>query len=281
MLIDWFTVGAQAINFLILVWLMKRFLYKPVQGAIDAREKRIASELAAAASAKAGAERERAELQQKQTDIEQQRATLLKKATDDADAERRQLLDAARKAAEALGAQRREALKAEAQTLDQSLRSRTEQEVFAIARRALMDLATASLEERFGDVFTRRLREISGREKSALADALKTDSSAVVRSAFDLPEKERATIQNALNETFSADVRVRFETAPSLVCGIELVTTSLKVGWSIESYLGSMKASVDAALRDAKADAVAVPDPTHSVNGGAGAGALSPQAGPA
>jgi F-type H+-transporting ATPase subunit b len=39
MLIDWFTVAAQAINFLILVWLLKRFLYKPVLNAVDAREK--------------------------------------------------------------------------------------------------------------------------------------------------------------------------------------------------------------------------------------------------
>jgi F-type H+-transporting ATPase subunit b len=46
MLIDWFTVGAQVVNFLILVWLMKRFLYKPILHAIDAREKRIAKELA-------------------------------------------------------------------------------------------------------------------------------------------------------------------------------------------------------------------------------------------
>ena len=48
MLIDWFTVGAQAVNFIILVWLLKRFLYKPILNAIDAREKRIATELAAA-----------------------------------------------------------------------------------------------------------------------------------------------------------------------------------------------------------------------------------------
>src|ERR1035441_6695689 len=39
MLIDWFTVGAQALNFLVLVWLMKRFLYKPILDAIDEREK--------------------------------------------------------------------------------------------------------------------------------------------------------------------------------------------------------------------------------------------------
>jgi F-type H+-transporting ATPase subunit b len=44
MLIDWFTVAAQIVNFLILVWLLKHFLYKPILDAIDAREKRIAAE---------------------------------------------------------------------------------------------------------------------------------------------------------------------------------------------------------------------------------------------
>ena len=43
MLIDWFTVGAQALNFIILVWLLKRFLYKPILDAVDAREKRVAT----------------------------------------------------------------------------------------------------------------------------------------------------------------------------------------------------------------------------------------------
>jgi F-type H+-transporting ATPase subunit b len=57
MLIDWFTVGAQALNFLILVWLMKRFLYKPILHAIDEREKRIAAELADADAKKAEAKR--------------------------------------------------------------------------------------------------------------------------------------------------------------------------------------------------------------------------------
>jgi len=56
-LIDWFTVGAQALNFVILVWLMKRFLYKPVLAAIDVREKRIAKEIADADAKKADAQR--------------------------------------------------------------------------------------------------------------------------------------------------------------------------------------------------------------------------------
>ena len=65
MLIDWFTVGAQALNFLILVWLMKRFLYKPILHAIDAREKRITAELADADAKKADAQQERDEFQHK------------------------------------------------------------------------------------------------------------------------------------------------------------------------------------------------------------------------
>ena len=76
MLIDWFTVAAQVLNFLILVWLLKRFLYRPILDAIDAREKRIAlAELADAAAKRTEAEQERDEFQHKNAAFEQQRAT--------------------------------------------------------------------------------------------------------------------------------------------------------------------------------------------------------------
>src|SRR5665811_2064793 len=110
MLIDWFTVGAQALNFLILVWLMKRFLYKPILHAIDEREKRVATELANADKKKADAQKEGEEFKRKNEEFDQQRAALLSKATNEADAERRRLLDEARKAAVALSSQRQKKL---------------------------------------------------------------------------------------------------------------------------------------------------------------------------
>src|ERR1035438_6496830 len=250
MLIDWFTVAAQAINFLILVWLMKRFLYKPVLNAIDEREKRIATELANADAKQAEAQKEHDEFQQKNTAFDQQRAALLSKATGEARAERQRLLDEARKAADAASSKRREALKAEEQNLHQAISRRTQQEVFAMARKALTDLATVSLEERLGEVFTRRLREMDGQSKKALGEALRTaPDPGVVRSTFDLPADQRAAIQNALNETFSAEVRVRFETAPDLVSGIELTTNGQKVAWSIADYLASMEKGVGELLK--------------------------------
>jgi F-type H+-transporting ATPase subunit b len=263
MLIDWFTVAAQALNFLILVWLMKRFLYKPVLNAIDAREKRISTELANADAKKAEAQKEHDEFQQKNTEFDQQRADLMSKATGEAQAERQRLLDDARKAADAASSKRREALKAEEQNLHQAISRRTQQQVFAIARKALTDLATVSLEERLGEVFTRRLREMDGKAKEGLAEALKTASDpAVVRSTFDLPADQRAAIQNALNETFSAEIRVRFETAPDLISGIELSTNGQKVAWSIADYLMSMEKSVGELLKEKdKPEAKAEPKP--------------------
>jgi F-type H+-transporting ATPase subunit b len=245
MLINWFTVVAQAINFLILVWLLKRFLYKPILHAIDEREKRIATEFANADKKKTEAQKESDEFKHKNEEFDQQRAALLSKATDDARAERQRLLDEARQAAAALSLKRQEMLRNEELNLRQAISRRTELEVFAIARKALADLATTSLEERLGEVFTRRLREMDAQAKAGLGEALKRASGpALVRSAFDLPAKQRAVIQNALNETFSAEIHVQFETAPDLISGIELTTNGQKVGWSIADYLASMETNV-------------------------------------
>jgi F-type H+-transporting ATPase subunit b len=266
MLIDWFTVGAQALNFLILVWLMKRFLYKPILRAIDAREKRIATQLAAADAKRAEAQKERDEFQQRNEEFDQQRAGLLSKATHEAKAERERLLDEARKAADALSAKRQETLANDARNLNQTITRRTQAEVFAIARKALADLAATSLEERMGEVFTRRLRELNGEPKHGLAEALKTASEpALVRSAFDLPADQRAAIQNALNETFASEVRVRFETAPDLVSGIELNTNGRKVAWSIADYLASLENAVgDLLTAKVKLEAKAEPKPRET-----------------
>jgi F-type H+-transporting ATPase subunit b len=127
----------------------------------------------------------------------------------------------------------------------------TQKEVFAITRKALTDLATTSLEERMGEVFDRRLRELNGQAKNVLGEALKKNSEpALIRSTFDLPAAQRAAIQNALNETFSAEIHIRFETSPDLVSGIELSANGQKVGWSIADYLASLEKGVGELLKE-------------------------------
>jgi F-type H+-transporting ATPase subunit b len=251
MIIDWFTIGAQALNFLILVWLMKRFLYKPILHAIDAREKRIAAELADADKKKATAQKERDAFQHKNEQFDQQRATLLSKATDEAKAERKRLLDEARQAATDLSVKRQETLRNDAHNLNQAISRRTQQEVFAITRKVLTDLAGVSLEERMVDVFLRRLRELNDTEKDGLKEALKAASGQVImRSTFDLPVAQQSAIERVVKEVLAVKTHVRFETAPNLISGIELTTNGQKVAWSIADYLTSLEKGVDELLQE-------------------------------
>ena len=249
MLIDWFTVGAQIVNFVILVWLMKHFLYKPILNAIDAREKRIASELADANAKKAEAEKERADFENKNKVFDDQRSALLSKATGDAKAEGAQLLDKARKDADSLRDTQAAALQSDHAKMGSQITRMATGEVFGIARKALSDLATVSLEERMGEVFTRRVHQMNGKDKELLAAAIKASSEpAVLRSAFAMPAEQQAAIQNALNETFSAVVRIRFETTKEAICGIELSANGQKVGWSIATYISALDEKIGALL---------------------------------
>ena len=249
MLIDWFTVGAQVLNFVVLVWLMKRFLYQPVLDAIRAREKRIADQIADAATKEAQAVAERKAFEDKSAAFDQQRADLLSHAKADAEAEGQRLADVAQKAAAALAAQRQQALATQAEQLQQLIAGRATQEVFAVARKTLADLANVDLEARMVEVFTRRLGELPADAKAQLGAALKQSTTpALVRSHFELPTDQRAVIQNAINVSFSADVPLRFETAADAVCGIELSAGGQKLAWTIAEYLHDLEQRVAALL---------------------------------
>ena len=281
MLIDWFTVAAQAVNFLILVWLMKRFLLTPVTNAIDAREKHIAAELAGADTKKTEAEKERVDFEAKNKDLVDQRAALLVKVDADAKAERTRLFDEARKDADGLRVKQAAALQDEQKRLSGEITRMAAGQVVDIARKTLVDLATVSLEERVGEVFTRRLRELPAAAKESLGAALKTSSAepAIVRSVFDLPAEQKAAIQNALNETFHAAVSIQFQPTPAAVCGIELTANGQKLGWSIDGYLKALDEQVGNLLH-AQSDSSAKPDDKSAQKPSGGAVALKTAASP-
>ncbi len=260
MLIDWFTVGAQALNFIILVWLLKHFLYKPIITAIDVREKRTAMELADAARQKSEAQRAREEFEDKNKRFDEERDALMAKTVLEVRVERERLLDDARKIANELLIKQKTVVHDSAVALADQLKRLVAMEVFDVARKALTDLASADLEERLGEVFARRLRQLKPEAKASLGAVLKTpNATAIVRSRFDLGPKVHATIRNALNETFAADIGVSFETAPDSLCGIDLTVSGQRLSWNIEEYLKVLEEKLDALLSADAKSASAIP----------------------
>lgn len=250
MLIDWFTVGAQVLNFVVLVWLMQRFLYQPVLQAIAVREKQIADQIADAAAQAAQAQTERQIFEKKNAAFDQQRADLLSQATAQATAEGLRLAEKAQQAAEALAAQRQQSLAVQAAHLQQWIAGRAAHEVFAVARKTLADLANVGLEERMVELFTRQLSALAHPAKEPLAAALQHSAEpALVRSCFALPAEQQTAIRQAIGRAFSADVELRFETVADAVCGIELRAGGQKLAWTIDEYLRDLEHNVAALLQ--------------------------------
>jgi F-type H+-transporting ATPase subunit b len=252
-LIDWFTVGAQAVNFLILVWLLRRYLYRPVLAAIDARRQKIAARIADAAAQETKAQLAGALLSQRSEAFDHDRESLMQKAAEAGAVERQRLREAARQESLTLRASLARTLATERAELGRQLSMRTQAEVFAMARKALTDLAGVSLEERMIDVFIARLA-------SADVDVIPARV-ALVRSAFAPTPGGQTKIESAVRKHLGANVEVRFATAPELICGVELTADGVKLAWSVSSYLASLAQDVSTLAATALLAAPSIPPP--------------------
>jgi len=238
MQIDWFSIVAQALNFLVLLWLMKRFLFKPILRVIDEREARISGQLASAEAMKIEAQKQQVEYEEKIGNIDRERAAMMKEAEGEARAESERLLREAREAAENFSAKRREAEEIEELALRQEINRRTRDEVFAIARKALTALAGTSLEKRIVELFNDRIRTMGDGEAQTLRTALKgTNDSIIVRTSLALETEQKDATEATIRSLLGTDTRILFETAPDMISGIELDANGHKAAWSIDGYL--------------------------------------------
>lgn len=263
MQINWFTVIAQVINFLALVWLLKKFLYKPILKAVDDREKKIASQVKEASHLKAEAKKQQDDFTKKNSDFDQQRKELMDKAIADANTHRQQLLDEAKNEANKLSAKLEAASKEKQKTENIEIAKKAQKEVFAITRKALTEIASESLEEQSVGTFVKRLNELKDEEKGKFIEAFKVNANAIlVRSAFDLPVKQQHDIIKAVGGVLDTKVSLQFKTAPGIISGIELSTNGYKLPWSFSEYLNSLEKNVSETMKQkTKADQEKLPTP--------------------
>ena len=251
MKINWFTVIAQVINFLILVWLLKKFLYKPILNAIDEREKKIRDQLKDADDKKAVAQKEQDDFKKKNDDFDQQKKELMDKAVADANTQKQQLMDAAKTQADDLRTKMEKAAKEKQENDNLQITEKIQQQVFAITRKALTEIASISLEEQSANTFNQHLAALKDDDKKQFIDAFKSNANAIlVRSAFDLSAKQQGEINNEVNVLLSADAHLQFKTTPEIISGIELSTNGYKIAWSFSAYLNSLEKNIAETMKE-------------------------------
>jgi F-type H+-transporting ATPase subunit b len=245
MLIDWFTVGAQIVNFLVLVALMKHLLYGPLIRAIDAREARIAAQLTEAEQKNQQAKSATEQLKKEIAELENNRAQTIADARSEAASQKNELIQTARESVRALDTKWREDLRLEKAAFFNEVRHAASAEVFSIARRVLADLANADIERCAVQVFLQKLRSSDPCELKKLAGGGMTAVSATPLSA-----ELRRQVQETIETRIGSPVPLVFEIAPEMTWGIDLRGAGQRIGWTPDGYMDSLEEKLKIALEE-------------------------------
>lgn len=242
MAIDWLTVSAQIVNFLILVWLLKRFLYQPVMQAMDRREQRINERLSEAQEREKQAEKKADDFDDKREELEHKSEQILEQAKREAGQEKKRLLEVAREEASEKREQWLQQIEQEKADFLEQLQKQSVKAVHAISRKVLEELAGLELEKRVIDRFLERLEELGKDERRAFADS---DDALQITTAFELDNAMRERIGQSLRQQIDADIDINFSRDPGLWCGIELSSGERRLSWCMANYSDELAAHID------------------------------------
>jgi F-type H+-transporting ATPase subunit b len=255
--INWFTFFAQIVNFLIVLYLLRRFLYRPIMSAMAERESRIAERFKEAEDLAKSARDEAESYQAAREEIEESRESLMQEATKAAAERRNTLIREARDEVERMQAQWYASVRDEKQRFLQEIRTHMGETTFLIARDALADLANADLEEAIVSTFLDKLQAHIDVEDTDNGLKIGHADEIIVRSAFELTPDLQDRIRRALansqiesdgDEAPLSDRDVVFTQSPDLICGIEAQFSSRRVAWNLRDYLDSYAEQLEAAL---------------------------------
>lgn len=242
MSINWFTFAAQLINFLVLVWLLKRFLYGPIIRTMEEREAKIAARIQEAEEARQKGVREQTDYRQKMQELEHAREQLLAEAATDVGEWRTQHIESARIEVDADRAEWYRSLAREKASLIQNLRFQAAAHVQQVARHVLAELSTEELERQAIAVFLNQLSDLDPDQRAEIAISIRNSHhQVVVETGFDLPDGERHRITEILQQELTDGLEIEFRTQAELICGIELQAAGYKVCWSISETLESLE----------------------------------------
>lgn len=234
MLIDWFTVAAQAVNFLLLVWLLKRFLYTPIRKAMREREQRIQSDLDQAQEARQDAQEQQQQLRRQREELDDERRQVLEQAREEVRQWKEQAMDQARRDVETQRAAWNEALEEERRTFARRLTSRIADASLVVCRKALADLADTGLEARLAG---RMLELLPGNGQAPPQRVL-------VRTGFPPGEELKERLRQGLAERWPGLQELSFEQVEGLGFGIECLLDQDKISWNADRYMSGLEERV-------------------------------------
>jgi F-type H+-transporting ATPase subunit b len=251
MLIDWFTLSAQVVNFIILVLLLKFLLFKRVLKALDEREDEIAKRLQLAHGAKAEADQHQKTLRGEVQAYELARKTRMKALESEIEEIRKERSKALQAEAELDRSEWQASLREHEEHFLEKLKSLALRHLTKSMREAIDALADSDLETLLTRAFVKHLRELPEEEQRAFLEGVPINGDTLeVESRFMLEAEQRSWLSEQVQNILHYDGEVRFLTKEQPGCGIKLRMAGRTVEWSLDHYFDDMVDQLREHLQD-------------------------------
>jgi len=244
--LDWWTIGLQTINFGILVWLLHRFLYKPVLTMIDARKAEVGRQFDAAKELEEKAKAQLATIEAERAGIAAEREAALKAAAaqvqEMAEARRAQ----AERDAEALMVSTRKTLASEREgALDEARRVALDLAA-DFAQRLLAEVPMHYRAEAWIERIEQHLNALPSAEREALVRQLADGNPLTIITACALPAATAEHWKERLGQSLGISGGMTFELNPDLIAGAELHFPAAILRFSWQSALAAARTEAGA-----------------------------------
>ncbi len=221
--IDWWTLALQTVNFLILIWLLSRFFYRPITHILAERRATAQKMLDEAKEAGMEVASELAKIKSAQDGFAAERASILAQARADGEAERNALLEKARVDADGKRAQVDAMIARERSEMEKKLASRVEELAVTIAARLVERLPSQAESQMFLDGLCEKIRTLPPNSKSTLSSASGID----VTTAAPLEPAEQDNLRKRIEAAMGSALALSFHTDKNLIAGIELSSADI------------------------------------------------------
>jgi F-type H+-transporting ATPase subunit b len=217
---NWWTFALQTTNFLILVWLLQHFLFKPVKAIVARRREEISLALNQASAERENAGRLKKEIENQRSQTEAERQRLFEEQSLQLAAQRQQILEQASVEAEQLKARALAQLKDERADAMHELLQQSVQLATTLAERLLRELSIPALDEPFLGRVLDYLDRLTDTERSNLLAELDSGP-LVLTTAHPIRIEEQTRWRELLTKRIGAN-DIRFGADPALIAGAKL-----------------------------------------------------------
>lgn len=246
MRLDWSTLALQLVNFGILVWLLQRFLYRPVLRVIDARRSALQGEQAQAASETEAAKRQLADLQAQRAGLAGERVAALARTEEEGRALLAERRAQAQRDAESLLEEARRTLAREREEAQQALQHAALRLAADIASRVLAEIPEPLRAQGWLERIAGHLRALPPGELRELAGELAGGGTLQVVTALPLAAAVQEEWRTRLRAAIAADAGIAFDAQPDLIAGAELRFPHARLSFTVRDAITALQREVQA-----------------------------------